>query len=93
MSVEVRHGEAAVGVDADNRPAVPVADGFAAVGPVVTAGDHDVADRRCLISCDVDRVLTEVTAKATLLLDREVERVDVLVRLGDEGHARGATPG
>jgi len=88
MSVEVRHGDAAVAVGGDDRPPVPVPDGFSAVGEggaIDAPGDDDVADRRRLTAYDTDGALPEVTALVALLLHGEVECVDVVVRLGDEG--------
>ena len=53
-------------------------------GPVVAAGDDDVADGRRLASCDTDGDRTEVAERSAVVLDGPVERVDVLVRLGDD---------
>jgi hypothetical protein len=82
-------GDAAVAVHAGNRPSIPVAEGFAAVSaevPFVAPGDHGVADGCGPSSCHAGCVLAEVAQLAALLLRGEVERVDVLVRLGDQGN-------
>lgn len=90
MSVEVRHGEAAVLADVDDPPTVAVADAFAAVGAqaaVVAAGGDEIADGRGLAPCDTDRSVAKVTVLPALLLDGGVERVYVFVGLGDDGDA------
>ncbi len=75
MSVEVRHGHAPLPPEADDGPAVAVADRFVPVGaqrPVVTPGDDDFADGRGLASCDTGSALAEVADRSALLLDGAV---------------------
>jgi hypothetical protein len=93
VSVEMRHGQAAVPADADDYPAVAVADGLGAVGaegPIVAAGGDDVADGRGLAVCDADAPAAEFAALTACLLDGGVEGVDVFVRLGDDRDAAPA---
>ena len=86
VSVEMRQGDAAVGVDAGDCPSISVADSFTALrsGGAVVAPCHDeVADGRCLTTCDTDGLAAELTVGAALVLDGGVQSVDVLVGLGN----------
>ncbi|MGH9026816.1 MAG: hypothetical protein ACRDWD_11990, partial [Acidimicrobiia bacterium] len=90
VSAEVGHSEAAVAMDGSHDPPISVADRLAVVGAdgaVVAPGDDVVADSRQLVACDTNGPHTELARVTALLLDRVVERVHLVVGLGDDGDA------
>jgi hypothetical protein len=89
VSVFSSDGQRAIGADCHHGPGLPVAYRLSCgceQGPVIAAGDHDVADERIFAAGDSGEGLrVEVSSGEASALHRLVDRVDVVVGRGDDG--------
>ncbi len=89
VSTEMGHGQRTVGMGSDDGPPVAAAYRFTPLGAqaaVVAARRDDLADTGVFTATDRDGdVRGEVTDGEPHLLDRVVERVDVIVRRRNDG--------